>query len=54
MTYNPTFIVENGTLKNPEKWLWNYYQYYKDYKNISQNLEKNNPNLVISDEDFAS
>ena len=54
--YNPpSFIVENGTLKNPAKWLWNYYQYYKDCKNISQKiLQKDNPNVVISDEDFAS
>ena len=51
----PSFIVENGTLKSPAKWLWNYYHYYKDCKNISQNiLEKNRPNAVISDEDFAS
>ena len=54
--YNPpSFIVKNGTLKSPAKWLWNYYQYYKDCKSISQEiLEKDNPNLVISDEDFAS
>ena len=54
--YNPpAFIVENGTLKSPAKWLWNYYQYYKDCKKISQEiLQKDNPNLVISDEDFAS
>ena len=54
--YNPpSFIVENGTLKSPAKWLWNYYQYYKDCKKISQKiLEVDNPNLVISDEDFAS
>jgi len=54
--YNPpSFIVENGTLKNPAKWLWNYYQYYRDCKNISQEIiQKDNPNLVISDEDFAS
>ncbi len=54
--YNPpSFIVENGTLKSPAKWLWNYYQYYKDCKNISQKiLQEENPNLVISDEDFAS
>lgn len=51
----PSFIVENGTLKSPAKWLWNYYQYYKDCKNISRDiLEKNRPNVVISDEDFAS
>jgi len=54
--YNPPlFIVENGTLKSPAKWLWNYYQYYKDCKKISQKiLQEDNPNLVISDEDFAS
>jgi len=54
--YNPpSFIVENGTLKSPAKWLWNYYQYYKDCKKISQKiLEVDNPNLVISDEDFAA
>lgn len=54
--YNPpSFIVENGTLKNPAKWLWNYYQYYRDCKNISQGIiQKDNPSMVISDEDFAS
>ena len=54
--YNPpSFIIENGTLKNPAKWLWNYYQYYKDCKKISQKIiQEDNPNLVISDEDFAS
>ena len=54
--YNPPlFIIENGTLKNPAKWLWNYYQYYKDCKSISGKLlKKNKPDLVISDEDFAS
>ena len=54
--YNPpSFIIENGILKNSAKWLWDYYQYYKDCKNISKKLlEKNKPELVISDEDFAS
>ena len=54
--YNPpSFIVENGTLKSPAKWLWKYYQYYKDCKNISEKIIRaDNPNLVISDEDFAS
>ena len=54
--YNPpSFIVENGTLRNPAKWLWNYYQYYKDCKKISHRIiQEDNPNLVISDEDFAS
>ena len=54
--YNPpSFIVENGTLKSPARWLWNYYQYYKDCKKISQKLlQEDNPYLVTSDEDFAS
>ena len=54
--YNPpSFIVENGKLNNQTKWLWNYYQYYKDCKNVSEKiLKKNNSQLVISDEDFAS
>ena len=54
--YNPPlFIVENGKLNNQTKWLWNYYQYYKNCKNISEKIiKKNNSGLVISDEDFAS
>jgi UDP-N-acetylglucosamine--N-acetylmuramyl-(pentapeptide) pyrophosphoryl-undecaprenol N-acetylglucosamine transferase len=54
--YNPpSFIIENGTLKSPAKWLWNYYQYYRDCKKISEKiLQNDNPSLVISDEDFAS
>ena len=54
--YNPpSFNVKDGILNNQTKWLWNYYQYYKNCKNISEKiLEKNNPNLIISDEDFAS
>ena len=51
----PSFIVENGTLKSPAKWLWNYYRYFKECKKISQKIISNeNPNLIISDEDFAS
>ena len=54
--YNPpSFSIKNGSLQNPAKWLWNYYQYYKDCKNISKEIiQKDNPNLVISDEDFAA
>ena len=54
--YNPPlFIVKNGKLNNQTKWLWNYYQYYKDCKNISEKiLKNNNSQLVVSDEDFAS
>ncbi len=51
----PSFIVKSGTLRNPAKWLWTYYNYYKECKNISENiLQNDNPNMVISDEDFAS
>ena len=54
--YNPpSFVVQNGTLKNPARWLWNYYRYYKECKNISQKIiQKEEPRVVISDEDFAS
>ena len=54
--YNPpSFVVENGVLNNQTKWLWNYYQYYKNCKNISEKIiKKNNSELIISDEDFAS
>jgi UDP-N-acetylglucosamine--N-acetylmuramyl-(pentapeptide) pyrophosphoryl-undecaprenol N-acetylglucosamine transferase len=51
----PSFVIQNGTLKSPAKWLWNYYRYYKECKNISQKIiQKDEPSLVISDEDFAS
>ena len=54
--YNPpSFVVENGVLNNQTKWLWSYYQYYKNCKNISKKIiKKNNSGLIISDEDFAS
>lgn len=54
--YNaPQFVVENGSLKKPAKWLWNYFQYYKECKKISKRIiENDNPKLVASDEDFAS
>ena len=51
----PSFVIEGGTLQNPAKWLWNYYRYYRDCKYISQKIfEERIPDLVISDEDFAS
>jgi UDP-N-acetylglucosamine--N-acetylmuramyl-(pentapeptide) pyrophosphoryl-undecaprenol N-acetylglucosamine transferase len=54
--YNPPlFEIKKGVLQNSTKWLWNYYKYYKECKNISRIvLNAENPNLVISDEDFAS
>ncbi|MDH3825709.1 MAG: UDP-glucuronosyltransferase [Nitrosopumilus sp.] len=51
----PQFIVDGGSLKNPAKWLWRYYQYYKDCKKISKKfIEADSPKLIVSDEDFAS
>ena len=51
----PSFNVEKGKLKSSARWLWQYYQYYKDCKNISGKIiQEDNPSLVISDEDFAS
>jgi UDP-N-acetylglucosamine--N-acetylmuramyl-(pentapeptide) pyrophosphoryl-undecaprenol N-acetylglucosamine transferase len=51
----PQFIVKDGSLKNSARWLWKYYQYYKDCKKISKKIiEDDNPKLVVSDEDFAS
>ena len=43
--YNPpSFSVKRWqSLNNQTKWLWNYYQYYKNCKNISEKiLQKNN------------
>lgn len=51
----PQFTVEEGHLKNSLKWLWKYYKYYKECKNISFKIIKNEqPRVVVSDEDFAS
>jgi len=53
--FPPQFIVENGILKKSTRWLWQYYQYYKNCKKISNKIiEIDKPKLVISDEDFAS
>ncbi len=51
----PSFIIENGKLKNSTRWLWNYYQYYKRCKKISEEIiQKDKPKFIVSDEDFAS
>lgn len=51
----PSFDVQNGKLQGSLRWLWKYYQYYKDCKEISQAFIKDQaPKLVVSDEDFAS
>ena len=51
----PRFDVKDGKLENSLRWLWSYYKYYKNCKEISSKIiavEK--PKLIISDEDFAS
>ena len=51
----PQFVVQDGVLKNSAKWLWKYYQYYKECKKISRKIiEEQKPKLIVSDEDFAS
>ncbi|WP_268543551.1 glycosyltransferase [Candidatus Nitrosotenuis cloacae] len=54
--YNPPrFDVQNGELKKSARWLWQYYQYYKECKKESEKfIKKEDPRLVVSDEDFAS
>jgi UDP-N-acetylglucosamine--N-acetylmuramyl-(pentapeptide) pyrophosphoryl-undecaprenol N-acetylglucosamine transferase len=51
----PKFDVKNGSLEKSLKWLWQYYQYYKECKNVAKEFIKaEKPDIVISDEDFAS
>jgi len=51
----PAFHVKNGKLQDPLRWLVKYYSYYKECKKISsQVMEKSQPHMIISDEDFAS
>ena len=51
----PNFEVQNGRLEKSLKWLWSYYKYYKKCKEVSEQIiSSEKPNLIISDEDFAS
>ena len=51
----PKFEVQNGRLEKSLKWLWSYYKYYKKCKEVSEQIiSSEKPNLIISDEDFAS
>jgi UDP-N-acetylglucosamine--N-acetylmuramyl-(pentapeptide) pyrophosphoryl-undecaprenol N-acetylglucosamine transferase len=51
----PPFIVKNGKMEKPLRWLFGYYSYYKQCKAISSEvLGKYSPRVVASDEDFAS
>jgi len=51
----PKFTVEDGVLKRPLGWLWRYYRYYRDCKRAaSEIIGREAPDVVVSDEDFAS
>jgi UDP-N-acetylglucosamine--N-acetylmuramyl-(pentapeptide) pyrophosphoryl-undecaprenol N-acetylglucosamine transferase len=51
----PPFAINDGKLQNPLRWLFKYYSYYRECKTISSKIiEKEKPNLIVSDEDFAS
>jgi len=54
--YNPPhFNVQKGLLNKSSRWLWSYYQYYRECKKIaSKIIQEDNPKVVVSDEDFAS
>ena len=51
----PKFDVKDGQLEKSLRWLWSYYKYYKNCKEVSSKIiSKEKPKLIISDEDFAS
>jgi len=51
----PRFEVRDGRLAKPLRWLWQYYTYYKECKKIAgKMIREESPDLVVSDEDFAS
>jgi UDP-N-acetylglucosamine--N-acetylmuramyl-(pentapeptide) pyrophosphoryl-undecaprenol N-acetylglucosamine transferase len=51
----PSFDVQGGALQGSLKWLWQYYQYYKECKKIAAKfIDAERPRLIVSDEDFAS
>ncbi len=51
----PPFAINDDKLQNPLRWLFKYYSYYRECKTISSKIiEKEKPNLIVSDEDFAS
>ena len=64
----PPLPIKNGKLDHSLRWLWQYYQYYKNCKAIAKKIitskklssittttnNNNNSTIVISDEDFAS
>ena len=53
--FSPSFVIDHGKLHSPLRWLLKYYSYYKECKGISSDIiEKIKPDLIVSDEDFAS
>jgi UDP-N-acetylglucosamine--N-acetylmuramyl-(pentapeptide) pyrophosphoryl-undecaprenol N-acetylglucosamine transferase len=53
--YRPEkFIVQDGELQQSFRWLMGYYSYYKECKEIADDILSEHPGLVVSDEDFAS
>jgi UDP-N-acetylglucosamine--N-acetylmuramyl-(pentapeptide) pyrophosphoryl-undecaprenol N-acetylglucosamine transferase len=51
----PKFKVENGSLQKSLRWLFIYYQYYKECRIIAKEfVKREKPKIIVSDEDFAS
>lgn len=51
----PKFKVDNGLLQKSLKWLFTYYQYYKECRIIAKEfVKREKPKIIVSDEDFAS
>lgn len=51
----PHFSVRGGGLRGRARWLWEYYNYYKRCRGIARRIiREDRPELVVSDEDFAS
>src|SRR5579875_3279607 len=55
LLHPPPFKIENGKLQSPLRWLVTYMPYYRQTKGISAGvLAREQPRLVVSDEDFGS
>ncbi len=51
----PKFVIQNGLLIQPTRWLLKFYKYYKECKKIALRLiEEEHPRLMVSDEDYAA
>ena len=44
VTDSPKFVVENGKIKRPNKWLWDFCMYHKECKGISERVFKEEEN----------